>query len=75
MSDDLTPLADDRFMRNVKEARSCGFDLCCPYCGQGILDDSDAHDTFCPLNPEYAENQARAERWAEKQLEARKAKT
>lgn len=31
-------------LRNLNEARECGYDLACPVCGAGITDDSDMHD-------------------------------
>jgi hypothetical protein len=61
------PYDDERFLRNVREARANGFDLCCSDCGSGIQDDSDGHEMFCPQNPDIDENVERAERWAAKQ--------
>lgn len=43
---------DDRFLRNVKEARYCGYAFVCAECGCGIQDESDMHDPLCPDYPE-----------------------
>lgn len=47
MSDD-THFTEKIFLRNVKEARECGYDLLCAVCGVGIYDDSDEHEAWCP---------------------------
>lgn len=44
-----TPAVDDaKFMANVREALSNGFDRCCSSCGVGVYDDSDMHERGCP---------------------------
>ncbi len=44
-------MSADRFMRNVKEARECGYDLVCVLCGCGMNDgdfeDADMHEWDC----------------------------
>jgi hypothetical protein len=35
------------FVRNVKEARTFGYDEVCSECGAGLTDDTDQHDTRC----------------------------
>ena len=63
-------VTDERLLRNVREARACGFDFACSECGCGIEDDSDAHDSLCSRNPERDAYLARAEAWAARQREA-----
>jgi hypothetical protein len=60
-------MSDDRFLKNVREARENGYDLCCSECGAGIYDDSDDHDFYCSHNPEKAKNEARRASWIAKQ--------
>jgi hypothetical protein len=58
---------DAKFMANVREARSNGFDAVCAECGTGVeeFDSPDSHEMFCERNPEYEENQQLAVRYAE----------
>lgn len=44
----------ERFMKNVEDARDCGFDVVCSECGVGIADETDTHDTGCPLHEKRA---------------------
>jgi hypothetical protein len=45
-------MSNERFLQNVNEARTCGYDLVCALCGCGMTDDDfeeeGAHDTGCP---------------------------
>jgi hypothetical protein len=44
------------FLKNAENARECGYDLCCSYCGEGLasddFDDPDSHDSWCPTQTE-----------------------
>jgi hypothetical protein len=55
---------DDRFMKNIADARENGYDICCVDCGVGLFDDSDEHDTYCPRNPDVEANLERAREYA-----------
>lgn len=71
MSESNLPIEDEKFMKNVREARGNGFDLVCAGCGNSIdLDDDEPfHEMFCPHNPELEENRKIARTWAAKQEE------
>lgn len=48
---------------NMREARDCGYELVCAWCGcGGVEDDDEMHDSFCPVaTEEYkAEEEASA---------------
>ena len=52
MDDTLKRFVEERFWKNVREARANGFDLLCAVCGIGIHDDSDTHEPWCPQSGE-----------------------